>query len=135
MKKVVFALFVLLFTALTNSFAQTEASAATPSVKEATDFFAGKWNLAFIGTPNGDAKLVATFVRKDGKLTGELTSLDKPDTPAVPLTNIDEEKDKITISFAAQGYDNLTADLVKVDDDNLKGMLMNMFEAKASRIK
>ena len=41
MKKVVFALFVLLFTALTNSFAQTEAPAATRSVKEALIFSRG----------------------------------------------------------------------------------------------
>ena len=135
MKKVIIALFVL-FTALTNGSAQiTTTTATTPAPKDTSDFFAGKWDLAFIGTPNGDSKLVATLVRKDGKLTGEMSNPDKPDVPAILLTNIDEEKEKITITFSAAGYDNLTADLLKVDADNLKGMLMNMFEAKASRIK
>ena len=40
----------------------------------------------------------------------------------------------IVLYFSAQGYD-LTLDLTKVDNDNLKGSLMNMFEAKAIRVK
>ena len=67
-------------------------------------------------------------------MTGYLTSADKPDSDKNPLTKVDEEKDKIVIYFAAEGYD-LSADLSKVDNNNLKGQLFNMFETKATRIK
>lgn len=137
MKKVSFFLFVLFFAAITNSFAQTAAATtptATPEKAAAADFFAGKWDVVFIGTPNGDAKLIATFTRKDGKLTGELKGTTEDQKEPIPLTDVQEESDKISFAFTAQGYD-LTLSLEKVDDDNLKGMLMNMFESKAVRIK
>ena len=136
MKKVIIALLVLVSTFINSGVAQTSVSstANTPMIKDSVgDFFAGKWNILFIGTPNGDSKLVANFTRKDGKLTGELTDPSKPDAEKIPLTNVEEEKDKIVIYFSAQGYD-LSADLSKVDDNNLKGMLFSMFEAKATRI-
>ena len=47
---------------------------------------------------------------------------------------VEEAEGKITLYFSAQGYD-VNVELNKVDDDNLKGTLMNMFEAKAKRVK
>ena len=98
------------------------------------DFFAGKWELIVFGTPDGDKKMIATFTRIDGKMTGELT--DPVDTlkEKNPMTSIEEEATKINIFFSASGYD-LNVPLEKIDDDNLKGMLMSMFEVKAKRIK
>ncbi|MBL7816477.1 MAG: hypothetical protein JNL70_15770 [Saprospiraceae bacterium] len=133
MKKASIALVVLLFTVLTNSFAQTTAtpaSASTPSVN--ADFFVGKWALVFVGTPNGDGKLTMTLTRKDGKLIGDLVN-PTGEGEKIVLTNVEEEKEKIVIYFSAQGYD-VSVDLAKVDNDNLKGMLMNMFESTAKRI-
>lgn len=104
-----------------NTFAQSE-------------FFAAKWEITVAGTPNGDAKFVTKLERKDGKLTGELSMPADPTAPKIPISNIEESADKIVIYFSAQGYD-VNVDLVKVDDDNLKGTLMNMFEAKAVRVK
>lgn len=137
MKKVSLVLFVLLCTVLTNSFAQT---ATTPTIapaspaKEATDFFAGKWEISILGTPNGDSKMVTTLVRKDGKLTGELKDVSDASKPAIPITSIEEEEGQITIGFSVQGYD-LSLPLKKVDDNNLEGKLMDMFDTKAVRIK
>jgi hypothetical protein len=135
MKKISFVLFVLLVTTISNSFAQTAVAAApaTTTAATTTDFFAGKWEVVFIGTPNGDAKLVANLVRKDGQLTGELTDPTGTMTEAIPITSIEETAEKLSFGFAAQGYD-LTCELEKVDDNNLKGMLANMFEAKATRV-
>ena len=121
MKKVSIILIVLFFGIAVKGFSQTEKPA---------DFFAGKWEITFIGTPNGDGKMVTELVRKDGKLTGKLKPADGSD--AIDITNIEEEAEKMTIFFSTQGYD-VSVELSKVDNDNLKGSLMNMFDAKAVR--
>jgi hypothetical protein len=123
MKKNSLTLFVFLFGLVLTSFAQ-------PKITE--DFFAGKWDVVIVGTPNGDAKMVADLSRTDGKLGGKLIPSDG--TEAINITQLDEDSDKITLYFSAQGYD-LTMVLTKVDNDNLKGSVMDMFEAKAVRVK
>ena len=136
MKKASIVLFVLFFAAISNSFAQT-ATVTTPTpvaTPAAADFFAGKWELLILGTPQGDAKMIAHLTRVDGKLTGEMTDPTDAQKEKTPITNIEEEPTKITIYFSASGYD-LNVPLEKVDDDNLKGQLMNMFETTAKRIK
>lgn len=87
-----------------------------------------------MGTPNGDAKLVADLARTDGKLAGQITNATDPSAEKITITSVDEAADKLTIGFSAQGYD-VTLDLSKVDDDNLKGSMMGMFDATAKRVK
>jgi hypothetical protein len=124
MKKVSI-LFVMFFLGVVfNGFSQTT---------QPTDFYAGKWEINIMGTPNGDAKMIADLVRKDGKLTGQMTNAAEPNGDKIPITGIVENGDKIAISFTAQGYD-LTMDLSKVDNDNLKGSMMN-FDTTAKRVK
>jgi hypothetical protein len=123
MKKVSIILIVLFFGIAVKGFSQADKPA---------DLFAGKWEITFIGTPNGDGKMTTELVRKDGKLTGKLKPADGSD--AIDITNIEEETEKMTIFFSTQGYD-VSVELSKVDNDNLKGSLMNMFDAKAIRIK
>ncbi|MBK9510718.1 MAG: hypothetical protein IPO04_15305 [Cytophagaceae bacterium] len=101
---------------------------------QADDYFLGKWEIMVAGTPNGDIKFATDLQRKEGKLFGELTIPADPNAPAIPITNNEEGTDKITIYFSAQGYD-LNLDLEKVDQDNLKGTLMGMFDSKAVRVK
>ncbi|GAB3908798.1 hypothetical protein GCM10028803_45120 [Larkinella knui] len=125
MKKVSLFLFVFFLGLCVRSFSQT----ATPP-----DFFAGKWEIMIFGTPNGDSKLTAELVRKDGKLTGQLVNAADSTAGKIPITSIEEKGDNLSMAFTAQGYD-VTIDLAKVDDDNLKGLLMNSFEAKAKRLK
>ncbi|WP_435354809.1 hypothetical protein [Emticicia sp. SJ17W-69] len=123
MKKASIILIVLFFGIAVKGFSQTD---------KPSDFFAGKWEVAFIGTPNGDAKMTTELLRKDGKLTGKLKPADGSD--AIEITNVEEEAEKLTLFFSTQGYD-LSVELKKVDADNLKGSLMNMFDATAKRIK
>ncbi|CAM4358862.1 hypothetical protein EWU23_11845 [Cytophagaceae bacterium 50C-KIRBA] len=99
----------------------------------APDFFAGKWELVIVGTPNGDAKMISEIKRVDGKLTALLKDPQgqNPDMNA----SVEEKENQILVFFQAQGMD-ITMTLNKVDDDNMKGdILSGMFEAKAKRIK
>jgi hypothetical protein len=128
MKKASILLLVLLLGVVINGFSQTTTSAPTK------DFFVGKWEITIFGTPNGDSKMVTELVRKDGKLTGELKDATDATKPAIPITSIDEKDGEIEIAFSASGYD-VTLPLKKENDDNLKGQLMGMFDAKAVRIK
>jgi hypothetical protein len=125
MKRVCVILVFLLLGVAFKSISQAPAPA---------DFFTGKWAITVFGTPNGDAKFVTNLVRKDGKLTGELADPTDASKEKIPINSITEGTDKVTIAFTAQNYD-VTLDLAKVDEDNLKGSLLNMFEAKAVRLK
>jgi hypothetical protein len=117
MKKVKVLLSLVLMGVVFSSYAQS-------------DFFTGKWDMLIKETPNGDAKMTAVFIRLDGKLKGELLPVDGSD--AIPVSKIEEESNAITIYFSAQGYD-LSVKLAKVDESNLKGSLMDMFETTLVR--
>lgn len=125
MKKVSLLLFVFLLGVCVRGFSQTTAS---------PDFFAGKWEITVTGTPGGDAKFVTDLVRKDGKLTGELKD-PAGARPNTPITKIDEDKEKIVIYFNTEQAGEIGISLAKVDDDHLKGQLMDMFDAAALRVK
>jgi len=96
------------------------------------DLFVGKWEVLVVGTPNGDAKFLLNLARKEGKLVGEMTLATDAQTK-IPVTVTEETAESLAFAFEAQGY-NVTIDLKKVDDDNLKGSLLNMFDATAKRI-
>lgn len=125
MKKVSLFLFIFLLGVCVKGFSQTAT---------APDFFAGKWEILVVGTPEGDAKFVTELIRKDGKLTGELKD-PAGVKPATPITKIEEEATKITIHFDSSQAGDIPIELAKVDDEHLKGMLYNMFEATAVRGK
>lgn len=126
MKKASIFFIALFFGIVMNGYSQTTAPT--------TDFFVGKWEITIFGTPNGDSKMITELIRKDGKLTGELKSLTDTSAPAIPITSVDEKEGEIEIAFSASGYD-ITLPLKKEDNDNLKGQLMGMFDAKAKRLK
>ena len=99
-----------------------------------TDFFAGKWKIMVLGTPNGDATFATDLVRKDGALTGVLKVVGDVAAEPVQIAKVEDDKEKVVIYFTIQGYD-VNVELTKVDADNLKGSLMGMFEAKGVRVK
>ncbi len=115
----------------------SQANAPEPTAStanKADDFFVGSWNTSIFGTPNGDVTVTMVLERKDGKLTGTMTS-PMQNNQAVPLDKIEENgTDKIKVYFSANGM-NINIDLEKEDQDNLKGMLMGMFNTKAKRVK
>lgn len=125
MKKVSTLIVALLLCAGFKSFAQTVAPA---------DFFTGKWDISITGTSNGDSKLVTELTRKDGKLSGELKDPSGKMAEVLPITKVEEDGKKMLIYFSTQGMD-LGLALEKVDDDHLKGAIMDRFDATAVRIK
>ena len=125
MKKVSILLFILFLGITLNGFSQ-----AAPK-----DFYAGKWEISLTGTPNGDVKLLTNLIRKDGKLTGELGNANDATQPKKPITKVEENGDKLVIYFTSSSGDEASIDLTKVDNDNLKGNLKGMFDAKATRLR
>lgn len=126
MKKTGIVLIILFLGAAFKGYAQTATS---------NDFFAGKWEISIVGTPNGDSKLVTELIRKDGKLVGDLKDPSGQMAEALPINSVQEEANKVTLYFTAQGTE-VSLDLSKVDDAHLKGSIMNgMFDASAIRVK
>ncbi|MFD2935110.1 hypothetical protein [Spirosoma flavum] len=127
MKKVSLFLFILILGLCVKGYSQ-----ATPP----TDFFAGKWEITVVGLPDGDTKFVTDLVRKDGKLTGELKDPTGKKTEATPISKVEEESGKkLTLYMDTTQAGEVPIELIKTDDDHLKGQLMNMFDATAVRIK
>jgi len=125
MKKASVFLFVLFSAIAFKGFSQTAAPA---------DFYAGKWEISVLGSPRGDIKFVTDLVRKEGKLTGELTNPADAAEAKRPITKIEESPKKLVIYFESSQAGEISIDLEKVDDNNLKGSLMS-FEATAKRIR
>ncbi len=125
MKKASLFFIALFLGVLTKGFSQTAS---------ATDFFAGKWEIALEGTPMGDVKFATNLVRKDGKLTGALARAGEPNAEKRPITKIEETDKTLKIYFESSQGGEISIDLEKVDDNNLKGTLMS-FDATAKRIK
>jgi hypothetical protein len=96
------------------------------------DYFVGKWNVTIVGTPNGDAKLNFLFEKKDGKLGGAVQ--DSTGKEISKISKIDTAGKTITAAFVAEGYD-VTMTLEPVDEQNVKGSVMGMFDAKGVRVK
>lgn len=127
MKKASLIIITLFFGIAFNGFSQA------PTAVIPTDFYLGKWTVTILGTPQGDANMDVTFSLKDGKLIGDMQDLEDP-SKTKPLTAVEVDPDKVTIFFSAAGYD-LSIPFEKVDDDNLKGRMMDMFDCKAKRVK
>ncbi len=121
MKKASVFLFVLFSAIAFEGFSQSTAPA---------DFYAGKWEIAILGSPRGDVKFTTNLVRKDGKLIGELANPADATEAKRPITKIEESAKKLVIYFESSQAGEISIDLDKVDDNNLKGSLMS-FEATA----
>lgn len=125
MQKSSVLLFVLFFGLVGYGFAQ-----ATPP----TDFYAGKWEILVTGSPRGDVTFLTNLIRKDGTLTGELVEAEDANAKR-KITKVEESANKLVLYFESSQGGEVAIDLSQVDNDHLKGQLMNMFEANAQRVK
>ncbi|WP_310586688.1 ThuA domain-containing protein [Marinilongibacter aquaticus] len=109
------------------------ADAAQVQEGKATDYFVGQWQTTFLDTPNGDAELLLDLQREGESLVGTITPQNADGkAEGVQLDKVEENGQSITIYFKMMGYD-LNATLEKVDEANMSGKLMNMFEVVAKR--
>jgi hypothetical protein len=125
MKKSFLIFNLLFFGIIFNSFSQTTTS---------SDFYAGKWEIFIKDSPLGDVKFHTNLVRKDGKLTGELSYVDEPDKEKRPITKIEEKGDNLSIFFISSQGGELSIDLKKENDNLLKGSIMG-YETTMTRLK
>ncbi len=106
----------------------------TANLKAQTNetFYAGKWKITVFGTPYGDVKMGFVIDNKEGKYSGIVQ--DSTGVEITKISSIETSGKAITVSYNAMGYD-LTVQLEPADDDNLKGILNNMFDTKGTRVK
>jgi hypothetical protein len=96
-----------------------------------SDYFVGKWNILVEGTPQGDANVSVVFELKEGKLTGTILSSGKAEPST--FSRIIEKDKTVTAYYSTNGYDVYLA-LEKTDENNATGSMMDMFDAKATRV-
>lgn len=96
-----------------------------------TDFFTGKWSVLVEGTPQGDATVNVVFERNDGKLTGTIISQGKSEPSK--FSKIIEKDSTVTAYYSSNGYEVYLV-LEKKDDNSATGSMMDMFDAKATRV-
>ena len=100
--------------------------------KNGADYFAGKWNVVVIGTPNGDATMIFNLEKNDSTLTGII--VDTTGAEIAEISGCDLKDTELTLFFNASGYDvNLVMNIK--DDNHVTGSLMGMFVAEGERIK
>lgn len=97
---------------------------------QGSDYFAGDWKVMVRGTPNGDAEMIMHLERVDGKLVGEM-KVEGMD--ATKFQQVAEKEAEVTVYYNTMGYD-ISITLRKVDENNVKGSLLGMFDAMGERI-
>lgn len=96
--------------------------------------FEGKWNVNILNTPNGDAQMVFVFEKKDGQYSGVIQDASGAETSKVTGITTSQNDKRLYGNFTAEGYDiNITLDLV--DNDHVRGNVMDMFDANGTRVK
>ena len=74
------------------------------------------------------------MVCKESKLTGELANVNDATAAKRPITKVEETASQIKIYFESRQGGEVSIDLDKVDENNLKGSISG-FDATAKRMK
>lgn len=106
------------------------ASVLTSLAQDSTKYFEGKWDVLIKETPNGDVVMPMTFAMEDGEYVGYFTD---ESGEQKRMDKVNDDLDKISMAFFIAGYD-VTMDLEKVDENHMKGMVMGMLAAEATRV-
>ena len=99
---------------------------------EGVEFFEGKWKVLVEGTPSGDAEMIIALAKNsDGDLEGTIGMEGKPDAK---INRVEVKDESITLYWVSSGYD-VYLFMEKVDDMEIEGTLMDMFDAYGERMK
>ena len=98
---------------------------------KSNDYFAGRWNVLVVGTPNGDSKMPLKLTQVDGKLQGGIE--DGKGGLGTKFDKVEVKGNTMTVYFVGGGY-NCYITLDKKDDNTAVGSLMDMFDATATRV-
>jgi hypothetical protein len=101
--------------------------------KTGIDFFKGKWNLEFSGTPMGDIKMVIIIDQKDGNPAGAIQ--DSTGNVLYIVTGTEINGDIATISFTSSQGSEVPMVLTRKDNDHMDADIMNMFYTVGERAK
>jgi hypothetical protein len=101
--------------------------------KTGIDYFKGKWNLEFSGTPMGDIKMVIIIDQKDGGTTGSIQ--DSTGTDLYKVTGTEINGTTATVYFTGSQGSDVALVLTKKDDDHMDADIMNMFDSIGERAK
>jgi hypothetical protein len=100
--------------------------------KSGFDFFAGKWNIVVKNTPNGDAKMVVNFEKKNEVVTATLN--DSTGKELYKVTKTEIVNDLAYITFIGSQSNDVPLTLKKKDETSITGDIMGMFWIEGNRI-
>jgi hypothetical protein len=120
------------FTPLVFLFAFLLFASTTMAQTPATDYFVGDWEVQIKDTPMGTITVVLTLERVDGKLVGKF--VDNASGTETKMNDITEGENSLTLSFTSE-YGDLYLTLLKEDDENVSGSLMDSFAVSGTRVK
>ena len=120
------------FTPLVFLFAFLLFASTTMAQTPATDYFVGDWEVQIKDTPMGTITVVLTLERVDGKLVGKF--VDNASGTETKMNDITEGENSLTLNFTSE-YGDLYLTLLKEDDENVSGSLMDSFAVSGTRVK
>lgn len=104
----------------------------TINAQSTPDYFTGDWKITVIGIPGGDSEMIMHLEKADGKYNGNISSTSNK-SEAIKIDRVEQKESAISVFFFAQGYD-ICLYLEKQDENNIKGNMFDMFDAKGQRI-
>ena len=104
--------------------------ASSVNAQQSGNYFVGKWELLIQGTPDGDTKMNMSIERKKEKLEATLLM-----SGEIKITDIKETEKSIKLTGSTpDGNYSIDIYIEKVDDNNVKGSVADMFDLKGKRI-
>jgi len=97
------------------------------------DHFAGKWELSVTNTPEGDGKMVINLERLDGKLRGII--MNNGSNKEIQINRVEEKETDITVYFDSDSGYEVYVFIEKVNENQVKGNVMDMFDVTGKRLK
>ncbi|WP_341227561.1 hypothetical protein [uncultured Arcticibacterium sp.] len=106
-------------------------SVVNVQAQEDNSYFLDSWNVLVKGTPEGDAELPMRFEMTDDVVSGYFINPESGEEEEMDSAEIKDGT--LSVAFYIAGYD-VTMNLKKETENSMKGSLMEMFEAEATRV-